>query len=338
MRIGIVAITLAFVAACSSSSNPSTNGSDGGNGGGSGTVSMTAVSGFGSNPGALTMYAYVPAGVPANAPLVVAMHGCTQSAADYVNAGWNDLADEEKIYVVYPEQSSSNNVEKCFDWFQDEDATRDSGEALSIKQMVDWMKTKYSIDGTKVYVTGLSAGGAMTSVMLAVYPDVFAAGAVMSGVPYGCAHSTLDALTCMNPGKTQAASDWGTAAKAGDPSFTGTYPRLSVWHGQSDTTVNESNAAALVTEWAALTGISQTPALTETVGTATHTEYKDGTGRVTIERYSIPGMNHGAALDPKNGCGVAASYMLDEGLCSTALAWSFFSGDAPPKITHSAGK
>ncbi|MGH7330056.1 MAG: extracellular catalytic domain type 1 short-chain-length polyhydroxyalkanoate depolymerase, partial [Polyangiaceae bacterium] len=252
---------------------------------GSGAGAMTTVSGFGSNPGALTMYTYVPAGVGSNAPIVVAMHGCTQSAADYVNAGWNDLADEEKFYVVYPEQSSANNSEKCFNWFQDEDTTRDSGEALSIKQMVDWMKTKYSIDDSKVFVTGLSAG----------------------------------------------------AAKAGDPSFTGTYPRLSVWHGQSDTTVNESNAADLVTEWAALTGISQTPDVTETVDGATHTEYEDASGRVTIERYSIPGMNHGTALDPKNGCGVAASYMLDEGICSTALAWSFFTGDPPPKMTHAGG-
>ena len=298
---------------------------------------MTTVSGFGSNPGALTMYTYVPAGVAANAPLVVALHGCTQSAADYVNAGWNDLADEEKFYVVYPEQSSSNNSQKCFNWFQAEDTTRDSGEALSIKQMVDWMKTKYSVDDSKVYVTGLSAGGAMTSVMLSVYPDVFAAGAVMSGIPYGCAQSTIDAFTCMNPGKNLSAGDWGAAAKAGDPSFTGTYPRLSVWHGQSDTTVNESNAADLVTQWAALTGISQTPDVTETVDGATHTEYKDGSGRVTIERYSIPGMNHGTALDPKNGCGVAASYMLDEGICSTALAWSFFTGEAAPKMTHTGG-
>lgn len=341
-----VFVPLAFVAcalgACTSSSNSSSSQNDGGSGdganqGGPGMGSMSVVTGFGSNPGALAMYAYVPAGVPASAPLVVAMHGCTQSAADYVNAGWNDLADEEKFYVVYPQQSSANNLEECFDWFQDEDATRDSGEALSIKQMVDWMKSKYSIDASRVFATGLSAGGAMTSVMLSVYPDVFAAGAVMSGVPYGCAHSAVDALSCTNPGKTMAASDWGAAAKAGDASFSGPYPRLSVWQGEADTTVNPSNAANLVTQWAALTGISQTAAVSETVDGATHTEYEDGSGRVTIERYSIPGMNHGAALDPKNGCGVAASYMLDAGICSTALAWSFFTGEAPPKMTH-AGK
>jgi poly(hydroxyalkanoate) depolymerase family esterase len=321
----------ASLGGCSSSSSSSPGDSTGTTGASSGA--MTAVTGFGSNPGNLAMYTYVPSGVPADAPLVVAMHGCTQSAAIYADAGWNDLADLEKIYVVYPEQSSSNNSESCFNFFQDGDATRDQGEALSIKQMVDWMKTKYSIDSNKVYVTGLSAGGAMTAVMLATYPDVFSAGAVMSGIPYGCAHSATDAYTCMNPGKTESAATWGSYAKAGYPSYTGVYPRLAVWHGQSDTTVNESNAADLVSQWTALVGISQTPDATNTVNGATHTIYNDASGKTLVERYSIPGMNHGTALDPSHGCGVATAYMLDEGICSTALAWAFFSGDSAPTLT-----
>jgi poly(hydroxyalkanoate) depolymerase family esterase len=326
----------ASLGGCSASSPSSSSSSDSDPTGstGSSAAAMTAVTGFGSNPGNLAMYTYVPTGVPANAPLVVAMHGCTQSAAIYADAGWNDLADVEKIYVVYPEQSSSNNSESCFNFFQDADATRDQGEALSIKQMVDWMKTKYSIDANKVYVTGLSAGGAMTAVMLATYPDVFAAGAVMSGIPYGCAHSASDAYTCMNPGKTESAATWGSYAKAGYPSYAGTYPRLAVWHGQSDSTVNESNAADLVAQWTALIGISQTPDATNTVNGATHTIYNDGSGKTLVERYSIPGMNHGTALDPSHGCGVATAYMLDEGICSTALAWAFFSGDPAPTLTN----
>ena len=340
--LSLVVVSSLALAACSSASDssgsPGGSGDQGGDGTGqtgTGSGAMTTVTGFGSNPGALTMYTYVPASVPANAPLVVALHGCTQSAADYVNAGWNDLADVEKAYVVYPEQSTSNNSQKCFNWFQSEDTTRDSGEALSIKQMVDWMKTKYSIDDTKVYVTGLSAGGAMTAVMLATYPDVFAAGAVMSGIPYDCATSTVDAYTCMGGTKSESPSDWAALAKKGDPSFAGTYPRLSVWHGQSDTTVNEANAANLVSQWTALVGISQTPDVTETVDGATHTVFKDGSGRPTVERYSIPGMSHGTALDPSHGCGAAQAYMLDEGICSTSLAWAFFTGATAPTLTHS---
>ncbi len=97
--------------------------------------SLTAVASFGPNPGRLSMYEYAPAGVPANAPLVVAMHGCTQSADAYVGAGWNQLADTWKFYVVYPQQSSSNNSNKCFQWWDAVSTARDSGEA-SIKQMV----------------------------------------------------------------------------------------------------------------------------------------------------------------------------------------------------------
>src|SRR5690348_14516655 len=97
--------------------------------------SLTQVTGFGSNPGQLDMYLYAPQGISAGAPLVVAMHGCTQSAADYVNAGWNELADRWKFYVVYPEQVTANSQEKCFDWFTAGDIERGAGEALSIKQM-----------------------------------------------------------------------------------------------------------------------------------------------------------------------------------------------------------
>ena len=155
---------------------------------------------FGSNPGKLRMYSYSPTGVPDSAPLVVALHGCTQYASGGVGAGWNELADLAKFHVVYAEQQAANNAEECFDWFTTADITRDAGEALWIKQMVDAMKAKVSIDGTRVFVTGLSAGGAMTAVMLATYPDVFAAGAVMSGVPYGCAASAVESLSCENPG------------------------------------------------------------------------------------------------------------------------------------------
>lgn len=99
---------------------------------------LTAVTGCGSNPGALKMYIYSPAGVGPDAPLVVAMHGCTQGAQDYVKAGWNQLADTWKFHVVHPEQQTANSSFRCFNWYEPGDTKRDQGEALSIKQMVDW--------------------------------------------------------------------------------------------------------------------------------------------------------------------------------------------------------
>src|SRR5688572_17596034 len=101
-------------------------------------ATLTAVSGFGANPGNLTMYSYRPDGLPANAPLVVAMHGCGQNATDYfTNAGWRKYADLWRFALVLPEQKSANNSNSCFNWFLTGDTARGAGEALSIAQMVD---------------------------------------------------------------------------------------------------------------------------------------------------------------------------------------------------------
>ncbi len=285
---------------------------------------MTRVSSFGSNPGQLAMYVYEPVGITGPAPLVVALHGCTQSAADYVAAGWNELADQGGFYVVYPEQQASNNQNKCFDWFVGDDIRRDSGEALSIKQMVDHAKAQYAIDDTRVFVTGLSAGGAMTAVMLATYPDVFAAGAVMAGLPYACATTQSDALTCMNQGKSSSPQQWGDLVRGADPQHSGPYPRVAVWQGSTDYVVRPTNADALVKQWTNVHGLTTTPTTSDTVDGATHKQYRDSGGVTRVESYLIPNMGHGTAIDPSRGCGKAGAYILDAGICSTHYAAQFF--------------
>ena len=164
------------------------------------------VTNFGSNPGHLRMFKYVPSGLPPSSPLVVVMHGCTQNARDYgAQSGWIELADRLQLALALPEQSQSNNPRNCFNWFVIGQNRRGQGEALSIKQMVDKMKADHGIDSSRVFVTGLSAGGAMTSVMLATYPDVFAGGGIVAGLPYGCANDPspfmpTQALQCMSSG------------------------------------------------------------------------------------------------------------------------------------------
>ena len=138
----------------------------------------TEVSNFGSNPGNLRMFKYIPDQLPGSAPLIVVLHGCKQNEPTYANeAGWVQLADKLHVVLVMPAQVQENNANNCFNWFQPANATRGKGEALSIRQMVDKMTRDHNIDPKRIYVTGLSAGGAMTSVMLATYPEVFAAGA-----------------------------------------------------------------------------------------------------------------------------------------------------------------
>jgi poly(hydroxyalkanoate) depolymerase family esterase len=160
------------------------------------------VTNFGSNPGQLRMFEYLPDGLRSSAPLVVVMHGCTQDAATFANeTGWIQLADRFGFALALPQQTQANNFNSCFRWFDSNHNRRDEGEALSIKQMVDKMKSTHGIDPRRVFVTGLSAGGAMTSVMLATYPDVFAGGGIDAGLPYGCANNQFEAFQCMMSGQ-----------------------------------------------------------------------------------------------------------------------------------------
>jgi len=308
---------------------------------------LTAVTSFGTNPGNLKMYKYVPASMPANAPLVVALHGCTQTAAGYEATGWTALADVLKFYVVYPEQVSGNNQNACFNWFEPGDIARGQGEALSIKQMVDAMKAAHSIDASRVFVTGLSAGGAMTHVMAATYPDVFAGGAVMAGVPYKCATTMTDAFSCMSPGADKTPTAWRDLVRGAYSGYTGPYPRMSIWHGSSDYTVKNTNQTEGVEQWTAVHGIDLTADVSETVNGYPHKVYKDAAGKALVESYAITGMGHGTPIDPATkfpgttvACGTAGAYVLDTDICSTWQVAKFFGLDnsdtAAPSVSLTA--
>lgn len=290
-----------------------------GSGGTGGNTTIEAVSDFGANPGNLALYVHAPASGTANA-IVVALHGCTQSAADYVNAGWNDVADRLGLVVVYPQTSSANNMNRCFNWFEPGDTTAGQGEAQSIASMVDYAKGKYG--ASRTFVTGLSAGGAMAAALLAAYPETFEAGAIMAGIPAGCASSTTQAFTCMS-GQEKSASEWGSLAGS---SAAASPPRVSIWQGDADYTVRPANGEALVRQWSAVNGVSDTTSETATEGRAKHSIYRDGSGVARVELWELSGMGHGVALDPKSGCGKAGAYALDIGVCSTEKAAEFFLG------------
>lgn len=286
---------------------------------------LTPVVITGTNPGNLSMYKYVPAGMPINAPVVVLLHGCTQTAASYDDeTGWVKYADLHKFYLVFAEQKLANNANGCFNWFEPGDQTRGSGEALSINQMVDTMKSAHSVDASRIFVSGLSAGGAMAAVMLATYPDVFKAGAVNSGVAYKCATNALSALTCMAGATFRTPAQWGDLARSGYVGYPGVKPDLIVFQGTADTTVTPVNQSQLMQQWTNYRGVSQIPTLVDTVRGYPRSNYNS-----KVMTVSITGMGHGVAIAPgvvgADQCGTVAPYVLNAGICSTYYTGKFWS-------------
>ena len=279
---------------------------------------LTEVHGFGSNPGALRMFKYVP-DQPEPA-LVVVLHGCTQTAASYdVGAGWSTLADRYGFVLLLPQQQPANNPNKCFNWFLADDIERGKGEALSIRQMVEAMIRDHGIDPRRVFVTGLSAGGAMTSVMLATYPEIFAAGAVIAGLPYRTATNLNEAFESMFKARARPAREWGDFVRAASP-HRGPWPRISVWHGGADPLVKRENADQIVKQWIDVHGLDDRPTLTETVDGYPRQVWRNRSGVELVDSYTIPKMAHGtplAAGSSHDQCGVPGAFLLEVGISSS---------------------
>ncbi len=286
---------------------------------GKGSSMLEELTGFGSNPGALRGWVHVPADLPPSAPLVIVLHGCTQTAAGYDHgAGWSQLADRHGFVLLYPEQERANNPNLCFNWFGPEDMRRDAGEPLSIRQMIAAMTDRHTLDPTRVFVTGLSAGGAMSSVMLACYPELFAGGAIIAGLPYGVARSIPQALERMREqGGADAARLAGLVRAAS--THTGSWPTVSVWHGDADATVAAANADAIVAQWRALRGLPEQPSAIDMRDGYPRKVWRDHDGREVIEQIGIAGMGHGTPLSTlgADACGHPGAHMLEVGTSST---------------------
>ncbi|MEO5973249.1 MAG: PHB depolymerase family esterase [Sphingomicrobium sp.] len=287
---------------------------------------LSEIGDFGANPGKLRGLLHIPDGLRPGAALVVVLHGCTQTAALYDRgSGWSALADRHGFAVLFPEQGRANNSNLCFNWFSPADARRGKGEALSIRQMIAAAVAAHGLDAGRVFITGLSAGGAMTVVMLATYPDVFAGGAVIAGLPFASANTLPEALERMRgsggPSEQRLAALAAAASGHGGP-----WPTLAVWHGTADHVVVPSNADAIVAQWRGLTGVGAAPARVESIDGYVRRVWDDATGRAVIEQYVVAGMGHGVPLDTRgeHWCGVAGPHMLEANVCSTsriAQAW-----------------
>jgi poly(hydroxyalkanoate) depolymerase family esterase len=288
---------------------------------------LREVFGFGSNPGNLRMFAYRPTTCGEHPPMLVVLHGCTQTAGSYeLGAGWSTLADRYGFALLLPEQQRANNPNGCFNWFLPADSKRDQGEALSIRQMIDKCVVEHGIDRRRIFVTGLSAGGAMTSVMLACYPEVFAGGAIIAGLPYAAATNVQQAFQSMYQSPSRSAREWGDLVRRAS-SYRGPWPRISVWHGNADETVIPSNAREILKQWTDVHGFSMTPSAKTRVDGFPREVWMNDAGGEVIEAYTIPNMPHGTPLaigEIEGACGVPGPFLLPVGISSSYHIAKFF--------------
>ncbi|WP_139377117.1 extracellular catalytic domain type 1 short-chain-length polyhydroxyalkanoate depolymerase [Halobacillus hunanensis] len=278
---------------------------------------------------------YIPSNYDSNtpSPLYVLLHGCTQDAEQFATGTqMNSLAEKEGFLVLYPEQSSSANLNKCWNWFDPDHQNRGSGEPAVIAGMVQSVENNYTINKDQVYAAGLSAGAAMSVIMGATYPDIFSGVGVGAGLEYKAAESTVDAYSAMSSGGPDPAQQGKLAYQAMDD-HAKKIP-VMVIHGTSDYTVNRINAEQVIKQWAVTNDLAEnatkdgwiddTPESTESLQVPsgrsyTISNYKGEDGKVWMKKVLVQGMGHAWSGGSNQG-----SYTDPQGPDANRLMVEFF--------------
>jgi poly(hydroxyalkanoate) depolymerase family esterase len=262
-------------------------------------ASLVEVTNFGANPGGMRMHVYAPDARPGSPAIVVAMHGCGGSGPGfYSGSEFASLADRYGFIVIYPSATQQAGFGNCFDVWSEASKRRGGGsDPVSIMSMITHVQRQYGADPQRVFATGSSSGGMMTNALLALYPDVFKAGAAFMGVPFNCFANAADfppaSSRCTGGSMNRTPQEWGDAVRQAYPGYTGPRPRVQVWHGTGDTLVPYSLLQETVEQWTNVFGLSQTPTSTDTPqANWNRRRYADTSGTVQVEAYSIQGAGH----------------------------------------------
>lgn len=255
---------------------------------------LSQITDFGNNPSNIEMYLYVPDNLPPEPAMVLGIHWCTGSAQDFYNGTeWARLADQYGFIVVYPSVTRSS---KCWDVASAASLNGTGSDSVGIKSMMDWTIDEYGVDTDRIFSTGISSGAMMTNVMLGLYPEVIAAGAAFSGVPYTC--FATDNGTEWNSQCSQGQIDrtpqqWGDAVRSANPGYTGPWPRMQIWHGTEDDALFYQNFQEQIDQWTNVNGTDQTPELSDTPQANWNRTRYGGTGaQARVEAISLQGVGH----------------------------------------------
>ncbi|GIJ48347.1 hypothetical protein Val02_52330 [Virgisporangium aliadipatigenens] len=269
-------------------------------------AALVEVTNFGTNPSNLRMHLYVPDRLAARPAVLLAVHYCTGTGpAFYSGTRFAALADQYGFIVIYPSATRSG---QCFDVSSPQALRHDGGsDPVGLVSMVRYVQQRYSTDTSRTFVTGASSGAMMTNVLLGDYPDVFRAGAAFAGVPFGC-FATTDGSSwnsqCAQGQIDRTPQAWGDLVRGAYPGYSGSRPRMQVWHGVNDDTLRYPNFNEEIDQWTNVLGVSRTPVLTDTPrANWTRTRYGTNTVQAPVEAISVANTGHNL---PQDGMAEAA--------------------------------
>lgn len=265
-----------------------------------------------------------PAGHRGRSPMVVMLHGCTQDADQFMTSTrMNQLAEREGFVVLYPVQSPLANPNRCWNWFLPAHQARGKGEAGAIAGLVEQVASERGVDRGRIYVAGISAGGAMATVLAASYPEVFAAVGVAAGLPYAAATDVTSALAAMAKGA--APGTYGPEKVLAAMGERKRVVPMLIIHGTADQRVVPANADQLAEQWAAANGVTGRPTEVDVPAPPEGRPgrmaiWADDAGKPVVERLLITGLGHTwPGGDP------AGTHVDPMGPSATDAVWKFFS-------------